>query len=48
LIRLVSMLAIEAQWLVGLGYISKQSMEPLLEERLHRNHDEEVLEHKAA
>ena len=46
LIRLVSMLAIEAndEWLVGRGYISLQSMEPLLEERLHRPHTEEVLE----
>ena len=33
LIRLVSMLAIEAndEWLVGRGYISLQSMQPLLE-----------------
>src|SRR5512142_1384559 len=39
LIRLVSMLAIEAndEWLVGRGYIAKHSMEPLLEERLHRD-----------
>jgi putative transposase len=46
LIRLVSMLAIEAndEWLVGRGYISLQSMEPLLEERLHRAHPEELLE----
>jgi putative transposase len=46
LIRLVSMLAIEAndEWLVGRGYISLQSMEPLLEERLHRPQTEEVLE----
>src|SRR5205085_8702875 len=45
LIRLVSMLAIEAndEWLVGRGYISLQSMEPLLEERLHRPQPEEVL-----
>jgi transposase-like protein len=51
LIRLVSMLAIEAndEWLVGRGYIAKHSMEPLLEERLHRpQHDEEVLELSAA
>ena len=50
LIRLVSMLAIEAndEWLVGRGYISLQSMEPLLEERLHRPHPEEVLELTAA
>ncbi len=46
LIRLVSMLAIEAndEWLVGRGYIAKHSMESLLEERLHRTHDQEVLE----
>ena len=46
LIRLVSMLAIEAndEWLVGRCYMSRQSMEPLLEQRLHRPHDEEVLE----
>ena len=46
LVRLVSMLAIEAndEWLVGRGYIAKHSMEPLLEERLHRAHTEEVLE----
>src|SRR6266480_1291727 len=46
LIRLASMLAIEAndEWLVGRGYISLQSMEPLLEERLHRPHPEEALE----
>ena len=50
LIRLVSMLAIEAndEWLVGRGYISLQSMEPLLQERLHRHQDEEVLELQAA
>jgi putative transposase len=50
LIRLVSMLAIEAndEWLVGRGYISLQSMEPLLQERLHRHQSEEVLELQAA
>src|SRR5512135_1640401 len=50
LIRLVSMLAIEAndEWLVGRGYIAKHSMEPLLEERLHRTQTEEVLELTAA
>jgi putative transposase len=50
LIRLVSMLAIEAndEWLVGRGYIAKRSMEPLLQERLHRTADEEVLELQAA
>jgi transposase-like protein len=46
LIRLTSMLAIEAndEWLVGRAYVSKQSMEPLLEQRLHRSEEEEVLE----
>ena len=46
LIRLTSMLAIEAndEWLVGRAYLSKQSMEPLLEQRLHRPEEEEVLE----
>ena len=50
LIRLVSMLAIEAndEWLVGRGYISLESMEPLLQERLHHSHGEEVLELQAA
>jgi putative transposase len=50
LIRLVSMLAIEAndEWLVGRGYIAKHSIEPLLEERLHRTQTEEVLELTAA
>jgi hypothetical protein len=45
-ILLVSVLAIEAndEWLVGRGYIAKHSMEPLLEERLHRARPEEVLE----
>jgi hypothetical protein len=40
------MLAIEAndEWLVGRAYISRGSMEPLLEERLHPQHDQEVLE----
>jgi hypothetical protein len=45
------MLAIEAndEWLVGRGYISLRSMEPLLQERLHHTHkDEEVLELQAA
>jgi len=38
LIRLVAMLAIEAndEWLVGRAYMSRQSMQPLLEQRLHR------------
>ena len=46
LIRLTSMLAIEAndEWLVGRAYVSKESMEPLLEQRLHRTDPEEVLE----
>ena len=50
LIRLTSMLAIEAndEWLVGRAYMSRQSMEPLLEQRLHRTDDEEVLELSAA
>jgi len=49
LIRLTSMLAIEAndEWLVGRAYMSRQSMEPLLEQRLHRHADEEVLELQA-
>jgi putative transposase len=46
LIRLVSMLAIEAndEWLVTRCYMSRQSMEPLLEQRLHRPTEEEVRE----
>jgi putative transposase len=46
LIRLASMLAIEQndEWLVGRRYLSAASMEPLLQERPHRPHDEEVLE----
>jgi putative transposase len=50
LIRLVSMLAIEAndEWLVGRCYVSRQSLEPLLEQRLHRPTDEEVPELQAA
>ncbi len=46
LIRLTSMLAIEAndEWLVGRGYVSRQSMEPLLEQRLHRPEEQEVPE----
>src|SRR5436190_825587 len=50
LIRLVSMLAIEAndEWLVTRCYMSRQSMEPLLEQRLHRPADEEVPELQAA
>jgi len=50
LIRLCSMLAIEAndEWLVGRAYMSRQSMEPLLEQRLHRRDEEEVRELSAA
>ena len=35
------------EWLVGRRYLSAQSMEPLLEERLHQD-EEEVLELEAA
>jgi putative transposase len=50
LIRLVSMLAIEAndEWLVGRAYMSRQSMEPLLEPHSHRPNDEEALQLQAA
>ena len=51
LIRLVSMLAIEAndEWLVGRAYMSRGSMQPLLEQRLHRTTTtEEVPELQAA
>ena len=50
LIRLVSMLAIEAndEWLVTRCYMSRQSMEPLLEQRLHRSDHEEVSELQSA
>jgi putative transposase len=43
LIRLATMLAIEQndEWLVGRRYLSAGSMEPLLEERLHRYDTEE-------
>ena len=49
LIRLATMLCIEQndEWLVGRRYLSAGSMEPLLEERLHRS-EEEVLELNAA
>jgi transposase-like protein len=49
LIRLVSMLAIEAkdEWLVGRGYISLQSMEPLLQAP-HRPQPQDALELTAA
>jgi hypothetical protein len=40
------MLAIEAndEWLVGRCYMSRQSMEPLLEQRRHRPQEEEARE----
>jgi putative transposase len=46
LIRHSTMLCIEQndEWLVGRRYLSAGSMEPLLEERLHRPHSEEVKE----
>ena len=46
LIRLATMLCIEQndEWLVGRRYLSAGSMEPLLEERLHRPDTEEVKE----
>src|SRR5262245_42000243 len=46
LVRLVSMLAIEAndEWLVTRCYMSRQSLEPLLEQRLHRPTEEELPE----
>ena len=49
LVRLAACVAIEQndEWLVGRRYLSAQSMEPLLEERLHRD-EEEVLELEAA
>jgi putative transposase len=50
LIRLATILCIEQndEWLVGRRYLSAGSMEPLLEERLHRPDSEEVLELTAA
>ena len=50
LVRLATMLAIEQndEWLVGRRYLSAGSMEPLLEERLHRPQEEEVKELQAA
>jgi len=53
-IRLVGMLAVEAndEWLVGKAYMSRRSMEPILQDRLHRGQDaaeaREVLELQAA
>ena len=46
LTRLATMLCIEQndEWLVGRRYLSAGSMEPLLEERLHRPNSEEVKE----
>jgi putative transposase len=46
LIRLATMLCIEQndEWLVGRRYLSAGSMEPLLDERLHRPPSEEVKE----
>jgi transposase-like protein len=46
LIRLATMFVIEQndEWLVGRRYLSAGSMEPLLEERLHRSEQEEVKE----
>jgi len=50
LVRLVSMLAIEAndEWLVGRGYMSRQSMEPLLQQPPRHADREEVPELQAA
>ena len=51
LIRLVSMLAIEAndEWLVSRGYISLQSLEPVLEEpNLSHKQEKELPELQAA
>jgi putative transposase len=50
LVRLATMLCIEQndEWLVGRRYLSAGSMEPLLEERLHRPEEEEVKELQAA
>jgi putative transposase len=50
LTRLATMLCIEQndEWLVGRRYLSAGSMEPLLEERLHRPDSEEVRELTAA
>jgi putative transposase len=53
-IRLVGMLAVEAndEWLVGKAYMSRRSMEPILQDRLHRRENaadtQEVLELQAA
>jgi putative transposase len=53
-IRLVGMLALEAndEWLVGKAYLSRRSMETILQDRLHRGENapspQEVLELQAA
>jgi transposase-like protein len=50
LLRLATSLVIEQndEWLVGRRYLSARAMEPLLEERLHRPDEEEVLQLGAA
>jgi transposase-like protein len=50
LLRLAASLVIEQndEWLVGRRYLSARAMEPLLEERLHRPDEEEVLALEAA
>jgi putative transposase len=50
LIRLVSMLAIEAndEWLVGRAYLSRQSMEPLLDPQPHRPDTQEAVQLQTA
>ncbi len=50
LLRLATCVVIEQndEWLVGRRYFSAHSMEPLLEERLHRPDEEEVRELQAA
>ncbi len=50
LLRLATCVVIEQndEWLVGRRYFSAHSMEPLVEERLHRSEEEEVRELQAA
>ena len=50
LIRLAGMLCIEQndEWLVGRRYLSAHAMEPLLEQRLHRDTKEVTPELQAA
>ena len=50
LVRLATCVAIEQkdEWLVGRRYFSAQTMESLLEERLHRSDEQEVRELQAA